>query len=68
MKEESQCKAEEMDSEILKSQVLLEDNEYNICCFFFSSQHLKKIVVPASLMEQLNVGFLLANTSKPVIG
>ena len=36
--------------------------------FFFSSQHLKKIVVPASLMEQLNVGFLLTNTSKPAVG
>ena len=36
--------------------------------FSFSSQHLKKIVVPASLMEQLNVGFLLTNSSKPVVG
>ena len=36
--------------------------------FFFWTQHLKKIVVPASLMEQLNVGFLLTNTSKPVVG
>ena len=25
----------EMESEILKSEVLLEDSEYNICCFFF---------------------------------
>ena len=27
-----------MKSEVLKSEVLLEDSEYNICCFFFSSQ------------------------------
>ena len=58
----------EMQSEVLKSEVLLEDSEYNICWIFFSAQHLKNIVVPASLMEQLNVGFLLTNTAKPVVG
>ena len=30
--------------------------------------HLKKIVAPASLMEQLNVSFLLATSSKSVFG
>jgi len=54
-----------MESEVFKNEVLLENSEYNICCFF---SHLKKVVVPASLMEQLNVGFLLTNTSKPVVG
>ena len=55
----------EMESEVLKSEVLLEDSEYNICCFFLIS---RKLWLPASLMEQLNVSFLLATSSKSVFG
>ena len=55
----------EMQSEVLKSEVLLEDSEYNICCFFLIS---RKLWLPASLMEQLNVNFLLATSSKSVFG
>ena len=58
----------EIESETLKSELLFEDSGHSICCFFFWTQHLKKIVVPASIMEQLNVSFLLTNTSKLVVG
>ena len=54
-----------MESEVLKSEVLLENSEYNICCFFLIS---KKLWLSASLMEQLNVSFLLATSSKSVFG
>ena len=42
--------------------------QYLLNFFLSPAQHLKSIVMPASLMEQLNVGFLLTITAKPVIG